>query len=242
MVCLHFRRRWCHVGDYRVSKDGVGVVVHSSPFEWYETLNCKGKRCEDMLASEITGTCKMALTNYHFQKVLDLLAWADGKVIIMLCIKNSNDLAHAIQTIITAGAQDRAFLEVGVSDMINVIPKIPEWQQVFYMVDARSQDDLNAMLDKATVANLLPNLFTFEFEPHLYKQFAAKDVKGVVDKLHAVGLRTLTATTRLLPSVASQEAIFNAGIDVVYSYDCANAVEARNNIDKQRGLSIPSIP
>jgi hypothetical protein len=39
----------CIKGDYRVSKDGHGVVVHSSPFHLYESINCDGKRVEDML-------------------------------------------------------------------------------------------------------------------------------------------------------------------------------------------------
>ena len=32
--------------DFRVSKDNIGVVMHSSPVEWYESINCRGKYVE----------------------------------------------------------------------------------------------------------------------------------------------------------------------------------------------------
>jgi glycerophosphoryl diester phosphodiesterase len=50
-------------GDYRVSSDGHGVVVHSSPFAWYESLDCRGKRCEGMTAEEVT-RCDMYFTSW----------------------------------------------------------------------------------------------------------------------------------------------------------------------------------
>ena len=50
-------------GDYRVSKDGVGVVVHSSPFVWYESWDCRGQRCEQMTAEAVT-QCDMYLTSW----------------------------------------------------------------------------------------------------------------------------------------------------------------------------------
>lgn len=41
------------------------------------------------------------------------------------------------------------------------------------------------------------------------------------------------------PSVAAQEGYFNDGFDIVYTYDTQNAVIARTNIDKQRGIVPP---
>ncbi len=98
----------------------AGVVCHSSPIKFYESIACAGKRVvravphcacaqqcapgpgrgevtrlralaqEDMLASEIE-KCPMALTNYTFMAVPDLLAWAKDRVIVMLCIKRAED-------------------------------------------------------------------------------------------------------------------------------------------------------
>lgn len=102
-------------GDLRVSKDGVSMVMHSSPIEIYESIPCAGKRVEDELAADLE-KCKMALSNYTFISVPTLLAWAANKVIVMLCVKESTDIARAITTIIEANATDRAFLEVHVSE------------------------------------------------------------------------------------------------------------------------------
>ena len=52
-------------GDFRVSADNVGVVMHSSPVLLYESFNCYGKKVEEMTAEECT-QCKMAYTDYTF--------------------------------------------------------------------------------------------------------------------------------------------------------------------------------
>lgn len=119
-----FKRAWAEgtnavKGDYRVSKDGHGVVVHSSPFHLYESINCNGKRVEDMLLADIE-KCQMELTLYHFISVRTLLDWANGKVICMFDVKRPQDIGHAIQTIMSAGAENRTFLEVSPSNIINV--------------------------------------------------------------------------------------------------------------------------
>jgi glycerophosphoryl diester phosphodiesterase len=101
-------------GDYRVSRDGHGMVVHSSPFAWYESLNCRGKRCEEMTAEEVT-RCDMyltswkvcgsflfflfVLTNVKFMNVTQLLAYTEGKMVTMLDVKHSPDMPHAIHTL-----------------------------------------------------------------------------------------------------------------------------------------------
>lgn len=179
----------------------------------------------------------MALTGYHFVNVTDLLAWANGKVIVMFDVKRSQDLAHAINTIVKAGAQNRTFLEVGIQDLLVTVPKSPLWRDVYYLANARSVDDIKAMLDPKN-AWLKPNVFMFEFDPKLVPQVA--NLTATCDQLRKQGFRTLTATpTQLFPSVQEQEKIFNEGIDVVYTYDTSNGVIARTNIDKQRGITPP---
>ncbi len=59
-------------GDFRSSGDGGAVVVHSSPFEWYESEDCKGKRCEKMTAAEVT-ECHMYFTKWQVRIVFGFL-------------------------------------------------------------------------------------------------------------------------------------------------------------------------
>lgn len=59
-------------GDFRVSKDNIGMVTHSSPIEIYESIECVGRKIEDMLAKDIE-KCKMALSNYTFISAPELV-------------------------------------------------------------------------------------------------------------------------------------------------------------------------
>ena len=150
----------CVKGDFRVSKDDVGMVMHSSPIELYESIPCAGKRVEDELAVNLE-KCTMALTNYTFISAPSLLDWASEKVIVMLCVKESTDIARAISTLIEANATDRAFLEVHVSDLVSLVPTLPGWDQVWYLADASSPGDINATLSGPA----LNRTFAFEWEP-----------------------------------------------------------------------------
>ena len=66
-------------GDFRVTKDNVGVIVHSSPFNAYETLNCYNKKVEEMTASEVV-KCKIVPPASHFITAPDMLSWAAGDI------------------------------------------------------------------------------------------------------------------------------------------------------------------
>jgi hypothetical protein len=188
-------------GDFRVSKDNIGMVMHSSPIEIYESIPCAGKRVEDLSAAELE-KCTMALTNYTFISVPTLLAWAAEKVIVMLCVKESTDIARAISTLIENNATDRAFLEVHVSDLVSLVPTLPGWEQVYFLADADSASDVDATLSAPT----LSRIFTFEFEPDLY---ASQNWTATIDHvLHPAGMRSLTATTKFDPSIAEQEKLF----------------------------------
>ena len=47
-------------GDYRAAEDGLGVVVHSSPIEIYESLDCAFHKPEKMAAAKVAD-CAPAL-------------------------------------------------------------------------------------------------------------------------------------------------------------------------------------
>jgi len=227
----------CVKGDFRVSKDNVGVVCHSSPIQWYESVSCQGKKVEELTAAEIT-KCKMATSSWTFMTVPDLLKWSAEKVIVMLCIKNNNDMARAISTIIEAGAQDRVFLEVRVPHLLTEVMNSPNWQQVYYLAEGGSKNDLDTLLNAP--ASLRARTFAFEFDDS-WPQWGIGNVTDVVSKrLHPVGIRSLAATpTQFHPSVAEQVGLYNQGFDIVYTYDTPNAIEARTQVDKARGVVPP---
>jgi hypothetical protein len=69
-------------GDFRVAADNVGMVMHSSPVEWWESSNCAGMLVEQT-PSEKLKTCDMALTNFTFISAVDMLAFANDNVRIL---------------------------------------------------------------------------------------------------------------------------------------------------------------
>lgn len=236
-----FQRAWAEgtnavKGDYRVSLDGHGVVVHSSPLHVYESFNCDGKRVEDMTLAEIE-RCQMELTHYTFISVRTLLDWANSKVICMFDVKRPQDIPHAIQTILRAGAENRTFLEVSPDNIIKIATNSTGWERVYYLANSVSMTDVATMI-RSWATSLARRPWCFEFDPKFWAALVKNGTAAsVVSHLHAAGLKTLTATpTQLMPSVAEQMQLFSAGIDFVYSYDTKNGVIARDTINKQRGL------
>lgn len=224
-------------GDFRVSSDNVGVIMHSSPVEFYESLDCVGKLVENMTVAQCT-SCKMALTNYTFLSLPELLSWSRGNVIVMLCVKRNEDIARAISSVVELSATDRVFLEIGVDALIEYVwkAKPPGWESVYYVAEGGSAADITTVLSQS-FAPLLPMAFMFEFDPS-YPQWGINLTQSIA-QLHGHGLRTLTATTEFLPSVDSHVALFNEGFDVVYTYDTQNAVAARVLVNQARGVLPP---
>ena len=105
--------------------------------------------------------------------------------------------------------------------------------QVFYLAEGGSAADVDAIF----TSKALSRVFTFEFDPS-YPSWGM-NITQAIARLHARGIRTLTATSKYLPSVKSQEDLFHDGFDVVYTYDTENGVVARTNIDKERGVTPP---
>jgi glycerophosphoryl diester phosphodiesterase len=121
-------------GDYRVSKDGFGMVVHSSPFQWYESLNCRGDRVEQMSAFEVSHKCDMYFTSWKFLNVSDLLAYTNNKMMTMFDVKNSPaDLPHAMNTLLSHGAENRTFLEVSPQDILSIV-HLPHFRSISFLV------------------------------------------------------------------------------------------------------------
>jgi hypothetical protein len=82
--------------------------------------------------------------------VPDLLAWAQGKVIVMFCVKETKDIARAITTIIENNATDRAFLEIHAPDVLNVVPKQPFFEQVYYLAELGDITQVDSLLNASS--------------------------------------------------------------------------------------------
>jgi glycerophosphoryl diester phosphodiesterase len=122
-------------GDFRVSSDNKGVVMHSSPVEIFESFNCYGKYVENMTASECE-QCRMLHSDYNFITVETLLNWASGLINVMLCVKENKDFPRAISTLIELNATQRAFLEIHINDFLNLeSSNVPNWDKVYYVVE-----------------------------------------------------------------------------------------------------------
>jgi hypothetical protein len=222
-------------GDFRVSADNVGVIMHSSPIKPYESLECAGKLVQNMTVAKCT-SCRMALTHYTFSSLPELLSWSEGKVVVMLCVKRAEDIARAISSVVELNATNRVFLEIHVDNLMEHVlyAKPPGWQQVFYVAGGSSVDDIKTVLSP-TFTPLLPMTFMFEFYPGYHTW--GVNLTETSTQLHARGMRTFAATTEILPSVESHIALFNSGIDVVYTYHTQNAVVAREKVNRARGIS-----
>ena len=127
-------------GDFRVSADGVGMVMHSSPIEIYESPKCWGMSVEGTPAA-VLQECPMALTNYTFISVNSLLNLT-GQMggITMLCIKNATEIPRAIEIILENQAQNRTFLEIKIPDLLSIVPNSPGWSEERGMSGVASGD------------------------------------------------------------------------------------------------------
>lgn len=131
--------------DFRVAKDNVGMVMHSSPIEVYESLNCRGKYIEEMTSDECA-KCQMEITRYTFTKVPDLLTWAENKINVMFCVKKSSDIPRAISSLVEYNASHRAFLEVHINDYLSLEGSgTPYWDQVYYVIELSTPEEVQRL-------------------------------------------------------------------------------------------------
>jgi glycerophosphoryl diester phosphodiesterase len=225
-------------GDFRVSMDNIGMVMHSSPIEFYESLSCRGKYVEKMTAAECE-QCQMAFTNYTFISVPTFLAWAADKVNVMLCVKESSDLPRAITTLLENDASHRAFLEVDLSDYLSLdLNSVPHWNDVYYVVQVNNAEQIDALLSSS--AEQLSRAVLFEF--HHWQDWPTPDtLKASIAAVQAGNRRTFAASkdSPVTATVNDHLDLFNMGFDVAYTYNLGNAVEARAQINTERGLTPP---
>jgi Glycerophosphoryl diester phosphodiesterase family len=219
--------------DVRVSSDNVPVLAHSSPIQIYESLNCYNEYIEDMTADEIV-QCDRVPTTQTFQRLDDVLSYIQGKMVVQLTVKRTQDYATVIGNVSDAGANDYAFFEVLLSDLQNELPTIPGWNDFYYMVDLSEVPEDAGIPDISTVlAFHNPWIFMVEFGPPTMLGSV------VTSTLHPAGVRSFIYDDGTIVTEQTQVGYFDGGYDVVSTNSGANGVAARIVINTMRGISPP---
>jgi glycerophosphoryl diester phosphodiesterase len=225
-------------GDFRVNGENVGMVMHSSPVLAYESPNCFNKNVEEMSTTECE-QCKMEITDYTFISSKELLAWADGLINTMFCVKKNTDIPRAIESLIEYNATHRAFLEVGMSDyVITVSSSVPDWNKVYFVVEVDAHSDVETLLSLPKEAQnraFLAEFNHWDDDAHWPSQ---EQQQADIVALNAIGIRTFASThdNKAMATVQNHLDIYERGFDVVYSYNLEAANDARGQVNFERGL------
>jgi glycerophosphoryl diester phosphodiesterase len=215
--------------DVRVTADDVPVIAHSSPIEYYESLDCGGRRIEEMTAAQVTGCHRVPSLTEKFQRLDDVLTALRGRLVVQLCVKESGDFARTIAEVHAQGAEDFAFIELSPTELQTLIPTIPGSDTVYYLV--------NVAADLAAVDGLLafahPGAVLYEFDPTVSLGTL------VTAKLHPAGVRAFTYDDTTAASPALLQGHYQAGFDVVSANATDNLLQARIAVNQSRGVSPP---
>lgn len=214
--------------DVRITMDGVPVLAHSSPVEFYESLDCAGRTIETMTAAQVTACHRLPSSTETFQRLDAVLDYLRGKLVAQLTVKRAVDYAGVIAAVHAAHAEDFAFFEIDPGD-IATLPSLPGAGTVWFVVNAASS--LPVVDQVINAAN--PRIFMVEFDPTL----AIGDV--VATRLHPHGVRGFTYDDSTTATVAQLAAHYGRGLDVVSSQTTPNVVMARQQVNTARGVSPP---
>ncbi len=217
--------------DVHVTKDNVAVVAHSSPIETWESTECAGKLIQEMTADEVTACHLFPSTTETYQRLDTVLEWARGKVIIMLTVKESVDFPMAIQTVTEHNALDYVFLEIGIADLQEAVTPATNWQQAWYNVQTDSPADVDTVIG-------LKNPHTAFIEVDVKYQEAQNATMAdlLSKKIHPTGIRGFVSTINL-PLATDHQALWDAGFDVIMTYNLDNALVARKAVNAARGIT-----
>jgi glycerophosphoryl diester phosphodiesterase len=211
--------------DVRVTKDNVPVVSHSSPFEAWESLDCYGKKIEEMTAAAVT-KCHFLGSSETYQRLDTMLNYARGKLVVQLTVKEPADYARAIAEVVALKAEDFAFFEVSVQDLQTTLSTST---QVWWLVNIGSE-----LADVDTLLNLKnPHAFMVEFDA------SAAAATAISTKIHPAGLRSFTYVKSEASTESDFKALFDQGYDVVSSNAASENLKARIAANTAKGISPP---
>jgi len=224
--------------DVRFSKDGVPVVVHSSPFQAYEIdpldFSCEGASVESMNASDIVA-CRW-INGDHIQRLDQLLAWSSAKVVIMLTVKVPATTPQVIASVIALGATDRVYLEIPASTMETVVPTATGHDQVYYLAEAANQADVTALL-----ALHDPRLFMIEdANSDNFGGMTAANVTQLIDtQLHPAHVKAFSSIASVSAAASDHQALWTLGFDVVMTNSYGAGHDARVAVNTARSITPP---
>ncbi|MCC7381937.1 MAG: glycerophosphodiester phosphodiesterase family protein [Deltaproteobacteria bacterium] len=214
----------------RLTRDGVPVLAHSSPIEIWESLQCAGKRIEQMTASEVTSCRLFPSFNQKFQRLDSALDWANGRVILELDPKVSGEVPAILAWVIRRGAIDRAFFLIN-PDELPLLRSVPGWEGAHYMLRVRDPSHLYTEIQSRT-----PGVFMVQMDREFAGLTRADVASLIANQVHPSGLKALSESAQPTASVNNHLSIFRQGFDVILSYGCANGVTAARQISQERGL------
>ncbi len=217
--------------DARITKDGIAVVAHSSPIEKFESLDCAGKKIEEMTAAQVTQCHRVPSSSQTFQRLDSVLGDLRGKLVVQVCVKvPTTDLAGVAATVLSAHAEDFAFLEISTSDLQTLVPSITDNAKLWYVINIEDRvSEVDTLLD--TIKN--PRAFLFEFDPNV------SIATLVTTRLHPAGIRSFTYDESQTLTVAAIKAHFDQGADVVSTNLNSKSVQARVQVNTARGITPP---
>jgi glycerophosphoryl diester phosphodiesterase len=215
--------------DGRISKDGVVIVAHSSPFAVYESVDCYNKKIEEMTAAQATSCHRVTPPSETYQRLDDVLNAVRGKLVVQICVKLQSDTAGIAAAVLAAGAEDFAFLEISTSDLQTLVPPIPNGNKLWYLINVSTDlPAVDTLLD--TIKN--PRAFMYEFEPNM-----AVDTL-VTTRLHPAGIRSFTYDKNASTTPAIK-ALFDAKFDVVSTNANVASVAARVQVNTAQSITPP---
>jgi len=213
--------------DVRYTMDGVGVISHSSPIQLYESVDCNGKKIEEMTAAQVTA-CHRVPGNETFQKLDDVLDTLRGQIAIQLCVKVNTEFGKTIQNVLAKNAQDFAFIEANAGDF-PAIKALPNYAQLYYVVDVGT-----TVADIDTVIGFKePRIIMLEIDPSVALNGMA------ASKIHPAGMHTFTYDNSDTATQSDLKALFDQGYDVVSSNVTKPDVAARQQVNTTRSVSPP---
>jgi glycerophosphoryl diester phosphodiesterase len=218
--------------DVRFSKDGVAVVVHSSPFASYEIdpldFSCLGATVENMNVSDIV-QCKW-INGDHVQRLDDLLTWSSGKLIVMLTVKVPATIPQTIAQVVASGATDRAFLEVSTSAMTTIVQT--NHDNVRFVVEAANATDIQSLIT-------LGDPRAFLYEDANSDNFGGMTIATAIATIHTAGFKAFTSISGVTGSASDHETLWNEGFDVVMTNSYSAGHTGRIAVNTARGVSPP---
>ena len=225
-------------GDFRVNKENIGMIMHSSPIEYYESVECAGGKVEDMTTAQCEA-CPMVATGYNFTSSPEMLTWANEKINFMFCMKEPTDIPRAIESMLEYSSHHRAILEIKIGDLLDMYAQKPAgWDSVYYIAEINGHNDAANLL--AQPHELLDRAFLVEFD-NWDESWSSTDLQTDLAAFKSLGCRTMAATVdnSAQATKANHRQIYDAGFDVVYTYNLANAVVVRQEVNTARGISPP---